>query len=68
LTTPLFRSTLLTLENGNIVDISKKGSGTYINQVTWNGKKIGVMDLRHDQIMRGGKLEFQCKERQSHRK
>ncbi|MFT4565629.1 MAG: putative alpha-1,2-mannosidase [Saprospiraceae bacterium] len=62
LTTPLFQKTILKLENGMKVTIKKNGTGTYINSVTWNDKRIGVMDLRHDQIMKGGVLEILCKE------
>ncbi len=59
LTTPLFGQVHLTLPSGNTLSIRKDGAGDYIESVTFNGSEIGLMTLRHSELMQGGELTFQ---------
>lgn len=58
---PLFKKINLTLENGKIFEISAPQNSTdnvYINKITLNGKGYDKNYISHNDLMKGGKLQF----------
>jgi predicted alpha-1,2-mannosidase len=58
---PLFKKIILTLENGKKFEISAPGNSyenVYVDKVTLNGKVYDKNYIRHNDIMNGGKLQF----------
>lgn len=56
---PLFEKVRLTMGNGKILNISKKGEGDYIQSVSLNGRDWPYNYLFHHDLMAGGSLEFE---------
>lgn len=59
--TPLFPEMHIQLENGNSLEIIAEGRNAenmYIQSATWNGEELTQSFIRHDQLMKGGKLSF----------
>ena len=59
--TPLFDKASINLENGNVFTIKSydlSDTNIYIESVYLNGKKLDRTYLTHDEIMKGGTLEF----------
>ncbi len=62
---PLFTKITLTLENGKKFEISapkNSPENVYVDQVTLNGKLYDKNYIRHSDIMKGGKLQFDMKQ------
>ncbi|MBN2667721.1 MAG: GH92 family glycosyl hydrolase [Bacteroidales bacterium] len=55
---PSFNNLHLTLDNGNIFSIEKKGEGKYISQILLNGNILKTASITHQQILDGGHLTF----------
>lgn len=59
---PCVESAIIKLENGKSLEILAKNSGgknIYIQSVRLNGKKYEKLFLDHEDIMKGGRLEFE---------
>jgi hypothetical protein len=55
---PLFRRVVLHLAGGKVLVISSDGRGRYVQRVLFNGRPWRSMELSHEVLMRGGRLEF----------
>ncbi|NLR94383.1 GH92 family glycosyl hydrolase [Flammeovirga agarivorans] len=61
ITSPIFEKSSIELKNGRIFEIHAKGSSKekkYIQQAFLNGEEINEPFIKHDDIMKGGKLEL----------
>jgi predicted alpha-1,2-mannosidase len=59
LSIPKFQRIEITLENGNLLSIQKHSSGTdSIKKVTFNRVEIKDLILNHDDMIRGGVIDF----------
>jgi predicted alpha-1,2-mannosidase len=59
---PLFKKVSLTLENGKKFEINAPANSSenvYVNQIKLNGKVYGKNYIRHNDLMKGGKLQFE---------
>ena len=61
LTTPLFDSVTIQLENNTKLEIIKKGEGRYIEKILFNGNEEDVLSITHGKFMSGGLLEIKTK-------
>lgn len=58
---PLVKSAEIQLENGKVLKILAKNQSeknVYVNRVFWNGKEVLGFKLPHEEISKGGELEF----------
>ena len=58
---PLVKSAKLNLENGNTFEVIAKNQSkknVYVSKAILNGKTLDRLYITHDEIMKGGKLEF----------
>ena len=58
---PIADQATLKLENGNTLTIKTKNNSSdnkYIQSVSWNGKPWVTNGISHDELMKGGELEF----------
>ena len=55
---PSFDRADVRLENGKTFTIVREGSGAYVQQVTWNGRRLRKPFLSHRQLLKGGVLTF----------
>ena len=56
---PLVKEATLQLPGGKLLRVSKKGEGGYIKRISFNGKNIPVRSITHQELLRGGKLEYE---------
>ena len=58
LCTPLFSRVTISLPNGKTLnmEVRKKGSGLYIQSITWNGLAYTKNFLRHTDLLQGGNM------------
>jgi predicted alpha-1,2-mannosidase len=57
--TPLFPKATIRLENGRRFTITSTGFGPYVQSAALGGEPFDRCFLRHDEIMRGGRLAFE---------
>jgi predicted alpha-1,2-mannosidase len=55
---PLFGKASLRFENGNVLNIQRKGKGNYIQRVVLNGRSTSHNYLNHSDLLEGGTLVF----------
>jgi predicted alpha-1,2-mannosidase len=58
---PAIRTALISLENGNTLEIEAKNQSdknVYVQKVEWNGKALNRFYLTHHELIQGGKLTF----------
>ena len=58
---PLFRKAVISFENGKKIVISAPGNSSrniYVKEASYNGKKLNVNYITHEQLVSGGKLNF----------
>jgi predicted alpha-1,2-mannosidase len=59
---PLFRKAVISFENGNRLVISAPDNSSrniYVKEASFNGKKLNVSYVTHNQLQTGGQLRFQ---------
>jgi putative alpha-1,2-mannosidase len=56
---PLFRRVVVHLSGGKALVISSDGRGRYVQRVLFNGGPWRSMELSHEALMRGGRLDFE---------
>jgi predicted alpha-1,2-mannosidase len=55
---PFVKEAVLHLPNGKIFKVKAEGSGDFIKGVTLNGKPLGRVFLKHEEIVAGGEVRF----------
>lgn len=57
--TPLFRSVRIHLQNGRTIHIERDGTAPYIRSVTWDGQPYVSITIPHARIAQGGNIRFE---------
>ncbi len=57
----LFDEVNIKLNNGKKLKFIKQGSGRYIDEVKFNNTNLTNLEIRHDELMKGGELVFKMK-------
>ena len=65
---PYFKKMIINLENGKILTIEApllNPANIYVREVRWNGKLLDASYITHQELAKGGKLEFHMSSRPS---
>ncbi len=55
---PFVKEAVLHLPNGKVFKVTAEGSGDFVKGVMLNGKPLGRVFLKHEEIVAGGELRF----------
>ena len=55
---PFVKEAVLHLPNGKVFKVTAEGSGDFVKGVTLNGKPLGRVFLKHEEIVAGGEVRF----------